>query len=252
MRILLVHNPKAGSKEHEGEDFIKALKKTGHKAIYQSSKEKGIGKRLKKKVDLVLVAGGDGTVSKVARRLVEMDREVPLAVLPLGTANNFARSLGFCLSEKELIEQLNDGKCDTFDVGLARGPWGKRYFFEGAGAGLFADYLRAPKRDEPTSKAEAMRSHVKELRRRLQTYRARQWEIEVDGSELSGRYLLWHAMSICSVGAVLTLAGEAKTNDGTFDFVGAREEDRALLMDYFDARVAGKMRKLQVREKRFT
>jgi diacylglycerol kinase (ATP) len=89
-------------------------------------------KALKKKIDLVLVAGGDGSVSKVACRLVAMSSKVPLAVLPLGTANNFARSLGFCLSAKELIEQLNDGRCDTFDVGLARGPWGKRYFFEGA------------------------------------------------------------------------------------------------------------------------
>src|SRR5207248_67796 len=82
-----------------------------------------------------------------------------------------------------------------FDVGLACGPWGKRYFFEGAGAGLFADYMRAPKRDgkkdKPKSKAEAMRRHVKELRRRLRTYRACQWEIEVDGSDLSGRYELW-------------------------------------------------------------
>ena len=256
MRILLVHNPKAGSKEHEGEDFIKALKKAGHKATYQSSKEKGIAKALKKRVDLVLVAGGDGTVSKVARHLVAMNSEVPLAVLPLGTANNFARSLGFCLSAKELIERLNDGKCGTFDVGLARGPWGKRYFFEGAGAGLFADYMRAPKRDgkkdKPKSKAEAMRSHVKELRRRLQTYRARQWEIEVDGIDLSGHYLLWHVMNIRSVGPVLTLAADAKTNDGTFDFVGAREEDRALLLDYFDARVAGKRRKFPLRAKRFT
>jgi diacylglycerol kinase (ATP) len=256
MRILLVHNPKAGSEEHEGEDFIKALRKAGHKAIYQSSKEKGIGKALKKKIDLILVAGGDGTVSKVARRLVAMNSEIPLAVLPLGTANNFARSLGFCLSEKELFEQLNDGKCNTFDVGLARGPWGKRYFFEAAGAGLFADYMRAPKRDgkkdEPKSKAQAMRRHVKELRRRLQTYRARQWEIEVDGSNLSGRYLLWHAMNIRSVGPVLTLAAYAKTNDGAFDFVGAREKDRALLLDYFDARVAGKRRKFPLRAKRFT
>lgn len=256
MRILLVHNPKAGRKEHEGEDFIRALKKAGHKANYQSSKEKGIAKALKKKVDLVLVAGGDGTVSKVARRLVAMNSEVPLAVLPLGTANNFARSLGFCLSEKELIEQLNDGKCGTFDVGLARGPWGKRYFFEGAGAGLFADYMRAPKRDgekdEPKSKAEAMRRHVKELRQRLQTYRTRQWEIEVDGGDLSGRYLLWHAMNIRSVGPVLPLAADARTNDGAFDFVSAREEDRALLLDYFGARVRGKRRKCPLRAKRFT
>lgn len=252
MRILLVHNPKAGREEHEGEDFIKALRKAGHKAIYQSSKETGIAKALKKKVDLILVAGGDGTVSKVARHLVAMNSEGPLAVLPVGTANNFARSLGFCLSEKELIEQLNDGKCATFDVGLARGPWGTRYFFEGAGAGLFADYMRAPKRDEPKSRAEAMRRHVKELRRRLQTYRARRWEIQVNGSDLSGRYLLWHAMNICSVGPVLTLAPDAKTNDGTFEFVGAREEDRALLLDYFTARVAGKRRKFPLRAKRFT
>ena len=55
-----------------------------------------------------------------------------------------------------------------------------------------------------------------------------------------------------SVGPVLTLAAGAKTNDETFDFVGAREEDRALLLDYFDARIGGKRRKFPVRAKRFT
>ena len=59
-------------------------------------------------------------------------------------------------------------------------------------------------------------------------------------------------MNIPSVGPVLTLAADAKTNDGTFDFVGAREEDRALLLDYFGARVAGKRRKFPLRAKRFT
>src|SRR5207249_10263981 len=100
MRILFVHNPKAGSEEHEGEDFIKALKRAGHKATYQSSKKKGITKALKKKIDLVLVAGGDGTVSKVQRRFVAMDSEVPLEVLPWGTAIKFPPPLGFCLSRK--------------------------------------------------------------------------------------------------------------------------------------------------------
>ena len=50
MRILLLHNPKAGSEEHEGEDFIKALKKTGHKAIYQSAKKKGDRKSAEKEI----------------------------------------------------------------------------------------------------------------------------------------------------------------------------------------------------------
>jgi diacylglycerol kinase (ATP) len=256
MRILLVHNPEAGREEHEREDFMKALKKAGYKAIYQSSKEKGLKKALKRKIDLVLVAGGDGTVGKVARRLVTIGSKVPMSVLPLGTANNMARALGFCLPTKELIAHLNDGKRDTFDVGLARGPWGKRYFFEGAGAGLFANYLRAPrkngKKEEARSKAEEMRRHVTQLRRRLRKHPAHEWEIELNGDDLSGRYLLWQAMNIRSVGPVLTLAADAKTNDGEFDFVGAREEDRALLLDYFDARLAGKKRKFPLAAKRFT
>ncbi len=177
MRILLVHNPKAGSEEHQGEDLIKALKRAGHNAIYQSSKERGMRKALKKKIDLVLAAGGDGTVSKVAHRLDAVKSKVPLSVLPLGTANNFARTLGFCFSRKELFERLSDGKCDSFDVGVARGPWGKRYFFEGAGAGLFADYVQVPKDDAKKEKvrSEKMRLHLRELHRQLQSYRARQW-----------------------------------------------------------------------------
>src|SRR5205085_2287517 len=255
MRSLLVHNPRAGSGKHQGEDLIKALKRAGHKAIYQSSKKKGITKALKKKINLVLVAGGDGTVSEIACRLVSMKSKVPLSVLPLGTANNFARSLGFCLSQDELIEQLGAGACESFDVGLARGPWGERYFFEGAGAGLFADYLQAPnkeaKKEKRRSKAEEMRHHIRKLHRRLQNYRGREWEMALDGDDVSGRYLLWHAMNLRSVGPVLTLAPKAKTNDKVFDFVGARAEDRSVLLDYFEARVAGKKRKLPLSVKRF-
>jgi len=255
MRILLVHNPKAGSKKHEGENFIKALERKGHEVIYESSKRRRIAKALKKKIDLVLVAGGDGTVGKVANRLVAANSQIPLSVLPLGTANNFARSLGFCLSKTELFEQLNDGKHEILDVGEGYGPWGKRYFFEGAGAGLFADYLRAPDRSEKTgakkSKAAEMRHHVKELRRRLQNYRAREWQIELDDADVSGRYFLWHAMNISSVGPVLTLAPDAKTNDGAFDFIGAREENRAALLKYFDARAEGEQPKFPLPARRF-
>src|ERR1700750_219337 len=98
MRILLVHNPKAGGEKYPAEKLMTMLKEAGHRAVYQSAKTKGLNEALKKRRDLVVVAGGDGTVAKVARRLVKLRSKLPMSVLPLGTANNVARTLGFNVS----------------------------------------------------------------------------------------------------------------------------------------------------------
>lgn len=253
MRILLLHNPKAGDGEHEAEELIKALEAAGHEAIYQSLKKKGIKKALEGKFEVALAAGGDGAVGKVARRL--MGSNTPLSILPLGTANNLARMLGFTGPANKLIANLTGGERHTFDVGVARGPWGKRYFFEGTGAGLFADYLQSPRKKiepaEPISKAEQMKRHVVELRRELQDYRARPWKIMLDDEDVSGRYLLWQAMNIRSVGPVLRLAPSARSDDGQLDFVGAREEEREKLLKHLDARLAGVKQRFPLRPRRF-
>ena len=154
MRITLMHNPGAGYGKHRKKDLMEALAKAGHHAIYQSTKKRSYKKALKKPGDLVLVAGGDGTVTKIARRLI--DTGIPLAVLPLGTANNLARTLGFIASPEELIARLEDGKKHSFDVGIARGPWGTRYFFEGAGAGLRKNKTKNLNRRRKTTRWRAM------------------------------------------------------------------------------------------------
>ena len=233
-----------------------ALAKAGHHATYQSTKEPGFKKALKQPADLVLAAGGDGTTAKVAFRLI--DSGIPLSVLPLGTANNLARALGFVASPEEIIARLEGGKKKVFDVGLATGPWGDRYFFEGAGGGLLADYVRAAKKEEKKngkaeklSKEQQMARHGALLRRMLHDYPARQWKIKIDGKDISGRYILWEAMNIRSVGPALHLAPRAETRDGRFDFVCARTADRGLLMEHFDARVAGKKSKSPLPTRRF-
>src|SRR3981189_1826117 len=104
MRIILMHNPKAGRGKHTKKDLMAALANTGHHAIYQSTKKSGYKKALKKSTDLVLAAGGDGTVGKIGRELI--DTGIPMSVLPLGTANNLARSLGFIASPEEIITGL--------------------------------------------------------------------------------------------------------------------------------------------------
>jgi diacylglycerol kinase (ATP) len=132
MRITLMHNPKAGDAEHGEKQLMTALAKAGHHATYQSTKKSDYKKALKKPTDLVLAAGGDGTVGKIGSRLI--DSGIPLSVLPLGTANNLARSLGFIASPEEIIGRLEGGKKHAFDVGLARGPWGKRFFLKASAA----------------------------------------------------------------------------------------------------------------------
>jgi diacylglycerol kinase (ATP) len=256
MRITLIHNPKAGDARHGKDQLMAALAEAGHHATYQSTKEPGFKKALKQPADLVLAAGGDGTIGKVAFRLI--DSGIPLSVLPLGTANNLARALGFVVSPEEIIARLEGGKKQVFDVGLATGPWGDRYFFEGVGGGLLADYVRAAKKAEKRngkaeklSKEQQMARHGALLRRMLHDYPARQWKIEIDGRDISGRYILWEAMNIRSVGPALHLAPRAETRDGRFDFVCARAADRALLMEHFDARVAGKKSKSPLPTRRF-
>ncbi len=256
MRITLIHNPKAGDAKHGKKQLMAALAKAGHHAIYQSTKESGLKKALRQPTDLVVAAGGDGTTAKVAFRLI--DSGISMSVLPLGTANNLARTLGFVASPEEIIDRLEAGKKQVFDVGLATGPWGERYFFEGVGGGLLADYVLAAKKEEKKnrktekrSKEQEMARHGAVLRRTLHDYPAGRWKIKIDGKDFSGNYILWEAMNIRSVGPALHLAPGAKTRDGRFDFVCARTADRMLLMEHFDARVAGKKSKSPLPTKRF-
>lgn len=81
----------------------------------------------------IIVAGGDGTVSAVARMLVR--RPVTLGIIPLGTFNNIARSLGIPADMETACRIICDGDDRLVDAGMAND---ERYFFEAAGAGLDA------------------------------------------------------------------------------------------------------------------
>lgn len=248
MRLLLVHNPKAGQREHSAGKVAAALRQAGfevdcgrHEEVHWPS--------VPKRFDLVLVAGGDGTVGKTACELV--GRNIPLSVLPLGTANNLARTLGFVAPLDDLIARLRRGRNVPFDVGRARGPWGVQYFFEGTGSGLIANYLRQPEKVRLArhSKSAELRQHRRELVKRLRVARAVPWEMEIDGEDCSGSYLFWHALNIRSVGPALVLARGAKTDDGLFNFVALAEEKRSAVIDY--VKTANDRRPFPVAPKKF-
>ena len=135
MRTLLLHNPTAGAAHPSADELMSRLKAAGLSPKYHSSKN-DYKSLLRKGWDLVIVAGGDGTVAKVARRL--RNRDIPLAILPVGTANNIAHALGLNGEIDALIARLETATPVRLDVGVARGPWGKRRFVEAVGFGTLA------------------------------------------------------------------------------------------------------------------
>ncbi|MFL6500694.1 MAG: diacylglycerol/lipid kinase family protein [Candidatus Udaeobacter sp.] len=251
MRVLLIHNPKAGDGKHSKKQLMASLARCGHQAFYQSTKVAGWKKAFKKPVDLVVAAGGDGTVHKTAWQL--LDSGIPLAILPLGTANNLARSLGFTRSVNEILESLHCGKSQPFDIGMARNGSQKGWFFEAAGGGLFADYFPAAEANEKknASPQEELTGHLSLLRQLSLDYEVRHWSMSVDGKDVSGRYILWGAMNIRSAGPGLHLAPTAKTDDGQLDFVAVREHERKDFIRHVDAHLAERKKRVPLTARKF-
>ena len=251
MRVLLIHNPKAGDRKHSKKQLMSSLKKQGLQAFYQSIEERGWKQAFKKPVDLVIAAGGDGTVHKTAWQIVESG--IPLAILPLGTANNLSCSLGFTGSVDEILQSLHCGKSRPFDVGVARGSSRTEYFLEAAGGGLFADYFPAAKANEKESASpeEELSAHLSLLRELSLDYPARQWKISIDGEDISGPYILWGAMNTRSAGPALDLAPKATTHDGRLDFVAVREHEREIFIKHVDAHLGGRKARVPLTPHKF-
>lgn len=84
--------------------------------------------------DLLVLGGGDGTMATAVDLLAH--RDVALGVLPLGTTNNFARSLGLPLSVAGAVRTIASGKVADVDLGCVRGPHGEDLFCNLASLGL--------------------------------------------------------------------------------------------------------------------
>lgn len=90
---------------------------------------------------IVVAAGGDGTAGAVADRLAYTG--TPMAVLPLGTSNDFARSLGISMRVENAVALLVEGKLSKVDLGRLEVPGERhRHFVHAATAGLNVDFAR--------------------------------------------------------------------------------------------------------------
>lgn len=240
MRVTLIYNSDAGDGDQPDAKTLRGIiEGAGHDVLYRPDRKGDWSAALDAPADLIAVAGGDGTVGRVAKRLI--GRDIPLAPLPYGTANNISKTLGLTeLTPEEIVSGWDLARRVSFDVGVARGPWGSRYFVEAFGVGLFActipvadDNKRLKAMDEAEDKVAYA---IQMLRTRLARCAPHDLTLRLDGRDVSGRYVLFEAMNMEFVGPNLHLAPEIRPADGLLDVVlvtsAERDDLSAALADW--------------------
>lgn len=88
--------------------------------------------------DLVIVAGGDGTIRNIASFLIQYDLKASLGIIPTGTANVLAQGLFIPIRLKGALKVINRMKKNYIDVGMVNG---KHYFIEAFSTGYLSERI---------------------------------------------------------------------------------------------------------------
>lgn len=243
-KIELLHNPTAGAEEHESEHLIEMLKAEGYRCNYSSSKKK-IFRKIAADAKYIAVAGGDGTVRKAVLSLLEkkIKYKRPIAILPLGTANNIASSLGISDNLRENAQRWKQESLQKLDIGLAKTRKEEAYFIESFGFGLFPALMKwmdeqpRPEAEEPEEEVLQALNALLHLAKHYEPVEA---TVLLDGKEITEEYLMIELLNICRLGPKLELAKSAEPGDGKLELVMIKAKQRPVLIKYLEETIAGK------------
>ena len=183
--------------------------------------------------DVVVAAGGDGTVGAVACEL--LGTQTALGVLPLGSVMNIARMLGIPRDLEEAAAVIATGEVRAVDVGEAKG----QIFFEGGSVGLNAAVFReAQGVDSDSGRYRALWAAVRTLVR----YRPPRMIIHLDDRVLTTRALAVSVANGPYAGLGFTVSPGAEIDDGLLDVVIYSRFSRTELIHHFVAIAFGRRR----------
>jgi len=233
-RAQLLINPGAwqtGAPASEGE-MRRQLGEAGYQLDIEQIADSGNGAALASAAvragyDLVIAGGGDGTIQQVAAGMIHS--KVPLAILPLGTMNNIARSLCIPLDLKDALAVIAAGQQRRIDMGIANGT----PFVEVVNVGAEAAFSPVGEAARHHGFWSALHGMVAGLRLlfRLQRHGL---TIEIDGKR---HHVHAWEITICNAplyGLHFAAAPDARLDDGMLDVVISRQTQRwRYLLNYW-------------------
>lgn len=244
MRVLLVHNPKAGYEQAGGPEILKLIEAAGHEATYQSTEVDDFAAHFDEKWDAIVVAGGDGTVTRVMKLCA--DKPAAMAILPLGTANNVATAIGHTGALEDLINAWDAQSRRPVDLGVAVGDWGRSRFAESFGVGLLAEMIvMADKGNEEKARAkfknvaERLDAGIKVLRKRLKDLKPAKISVRTPDAVHEGKFLWAEVSTVGLVGPRMPILENDDPGDGLLAYALLPVEERGTLDEYLEHRQLG-------------
>jgi diacylglycerol kinase (ATP) len=249
MRISLLYHEDAG----DGISIATVrhtIEQHGHEVAHVVTDADEFKRSFADGIDLAVAAGGDGTARRAALALA--GASIPLAILPFGTANNIARSLGLAGTLDAHVARWMHADRKRIDLGIVEGPWGSCPFVESAGAGLLVEGMDAAhqRTADGTEADTRLTIAIDAFLAALQRLAPQPSTIVVDGHRMVGSFLMIELLNIGSVGPQLDLAPNADPTDGWLTIVTAEDEHRADLIAYLSARAAGSAAELPLPSRR--
>ncbi|MBS5925924.1 MAG: YegS/Rv2252/BmrU family lipid kinase [Clostridium sp.] len=140
-KVRFIYNPYSGENIilHELDKVMKLHQEKGYQVVpYRIQKDKDIDEAfdiIDKDYKYVLVAGGDGTVDSVVNAMMNRGIDLPIGILPVGTANDFGKFIGIPSDVTKACNQILESEPKAVDIGKIN----DKYFINVASSGLFTD-----------------------------------------------------------------------------------------------------------------
>lgn len=237
VRVCLYWNEQAGG-GISLDELCRMIEKAGHHIGHVIEHGEEFGQACREPHDCLVAAGGDGTVARAARALAHGG--LPLAIVPLGTANNIAASLGINPDPERAIDAWKAQMVVRIDVGSVNDAHGRCLFIESVGVGLLPAGIAAGQTAVKKSNGQDPRANVTKARtvflETLMKLEPRRYGLTIEGTTIEEESLLVEILNIPSVGPRIRLSDEANPADGWLSVVVAGPADRELIADHLRGR----------------
>ena len=217
-KLLFLVNPNAGQRRVNKSltDIIGIFNEGGYEVTVFLTNGPGSGTQIvqerAKDYDLVVCAGGDGTLNETVTGVLRAGAVCPVGYIPCGSTNDFASTLKLSMDVVQAAKDIMMGAPVEYDVGR----WGDRYFVYIASFGAFTrvSYTTPQNLKNALGHLAYVLSGIQELPQ----IRNIPMALELDGQVLDGEYLFGAVSNSTSVGGVFTLdASQVDLRDGKFE-----------------------------------